>query len=229
MNDNRRRTLILLGVIAVIVALALKNGSLTRVGILFFVALVPSVILHEVMHGVVALAFGDDTAKQAGRLTLNPLAHIDPVWTLLIPGMMVLLGAPAIGMAKPVPVNPRKMRHPRNADVVVALAGPATNIALAAIAGVAFRTVQPTAGVLRDVILAFGIVNVILAVFNLIPLPPLDGSAVLERLLPRQWLPQYMRLRQYGFLILLVVFFMMNGAFGRILDPAVRLWFRLIT
>jgi Zn-dependent protease len=228
-NEKTRRTLILLALIAVIVALALRNGSLTRVGVLFFVALVPSVILHEVMHGVVALAFGDDTAKQAGRLTLNPLAHIDPLWTLLIPGMMVLLGAPAIGMAKPVPVNPRKMRHPRNADLVVSLAGPATNIALAVLAGFAFRIFHPALGITRDVIFSFGVVNVILAVFNLIPLPPLDGSAVLERLLPRQWLTQYMRLRQYGFLVLIVVFFMMNGAFAKILDPAVQLWFRFIS
>lgn len=227
-NDPRRWAAAVLFA-GVVVWLAISNGSLTREGILFFAVLIPSVIVHEVAHGVVALAFGDDTAKRAGRLTANPVAHVDPFWTLLLPAMLVLVGAPVIGMAKPVPVNARKMRSPRNQSLLTALAGPATNIVLSLVAAALFRLMRPpSASWAFDVLLALGLVNVFLAVFNLLPLPPLDGSAVIERFVPVRWLNGYLRVRRYSFLILFALFFLASDVFGRIMDPAVDLWFRLL-
>ena len=228
MNDTRRRNLLLVVGALFVGWLAVRNGSLTSQSLLFFAALVPSVILHEVSHGVVALVFGDDTAKRAGRLTLNPVPHVDPVWTLLIPGLLVLANLPVIGMARPVPVNPRRMRSPRNQSMITSLAGPVTNIVLACIAAGAFRMFEPR-GLTLEFVLAFGVVNVVLAVFNLIPIPPLDGSSVIERFVPNRHLASYFKLRQYAPVIFLVVFFMGGGLIGRLMDPAVELWFDLLT
>ena len=132
---------------------------------LVYLALVPSIILHEVSHGWVALAFGDDTAKRAGRLTLNPIPHIDALGTIILPGLLVLSGSAPFGWAKPVPVTPSRLRNPRQQSVLVSLVGPATNIALAVIAAAAFdalRPGDPTSDVTRFA-LAFGYANVLLA------------------------------------------------------------------
>ncbi|HEX7167017.1 MAG TPA: site-2 protease family protein [Acidimicrobiales bacterium] len=224
--DPRKRILILVVGGAVLGWLLLRDGTLDRTDAIIYGSLVPSVILHEVSHGVVALGFGDDTAKRAGRLTLNPIPHIDPFWTVLMPGLMLLTAGAAIGMAKPVPVNPAKMRSPRNNDVVVALAGPATNIALALIAGLFIRA--GARGLAGEILLGFGLVNVWLAAFNLIPLPPLDGSAVIERLLPDRWLASWFKFRQYSFLVLFALFFLAGDLFDRWINPAVDLWFRFL-
>src|SRR5437660_7858144 len=128
-----RRTAIVLAVVGVAIVWLVHPSTGTYLRLL---VLVPSVVLHEVSHGVVAYAFGDDTAKRAGRLTLNPAAHVDPLGTVAIPLFLSLAGAPIFGYAKPVPVNPRRLRNPRRQSVLVSLAGPATNIALfAAVAG----------------------------------------------------------------------------------------------
>ena len=227
MNETRRRYLLLALGGAFVIWLAARNGSIGRESFLFFGALVPSVILHEVSHGAAALLFGDDTAKRAGRLTLNPIPHIDPVWTLLVPGMLALIGAPVLGMAKPVPVNPRRMRRPRDHSLIVSLVGPATNILIAAAAALAFRTLQPR-GLALELLLAVGVINVVLAVFNLIPIPPLDGSAVIERFVPNRYLGSYFRIRQYAPIIFMLLFFMGSGFLARLLDPAVRLWWKLL-
>lgn len=213
------------------------NVDWERVAVMVAV-LVPSVILHEVSHGAVAYHFGDDTAKRAGRLTLNPLRHVDPFGTVLLPLLLSLSGLGAFGYAKPVPVNPRKLRHPRQHSLYVSLAGPATNIVLALAAAFVLRTRY--AGVLGSVswvdhlalvpqlLFWLGFVNVILAVFNLLPIPPLDGSALVERVLPTQWWPTWLKFRQWGFGILLLLVFVVPGALDRILTPALRQWVKLL-
>jgi Zn-dependent protease len=199
---------------------------------LVFAAVVPSIILHEVSHGVVALWFGDDTAQKAGRLTLNPIKHIDPFGTVLLPVILALSGLGTFGYAKPVPVNVRRLRNPRSHSLVVSLAGPVTNLMLAGIAIVLFRLTVPDtiSGFVDDLPLApqffffLGMLNVVLAVFNLLPIPPLDGSAFIERVLPHDWWPTWLRFRQYGFGILLLLIFVIPGALDRVFDPAIRLW-----
>ena len=229
MNDRRRWALLGAGA-ALLAFLALRNGSISAQTIYFFGALVPSVILHEVSHGAFALLFGDDTAKRAGRLTLNPIPHVDPAWTLIIPGLLAFVGAPVLGMAKPVPVSPRRMRHPRNHSLIVALGGPATNLAISAAAVALLRNLRPEFGTVTFMLLnAFAVVNVYLAVFNLLPIPPLDGSAVVERLVPARHLTSYFKVAKYAPVVFLVLFFIGGGVLSRIMTPAVELWFRIIT
>lgn len=191
------------------------------------VALVPSVILHEVMHGVVALWFGDDTAKRAGRLTLNPIPHIDPFGTVILPLLLSLTSLGVIGYAKPVPVNVRRLRSPRQHSLYVSLAGPAVNIVLCVLAAAVLRGFEPRGDVLRYVYF-FGVVNVILAAFNLIPLPPLDGSAVIERFLPARAWPQWLKLRQYSMGILLVLVLVLPQGLSFVFEPAYELWESLL-
>jgi Zn-dependent protease len=195
----------------------IRTHYFTWAGLLFYIALVPSVILHEVSHGAAALAFGDDTAKRAGRLTLNPVKHIDPFGTIILPILLILARSPGIiGYAKPVPVNVSRLRNSRNTSVVVSLVGPAVNIVLAVALGFAFKhfvsgidarinAVNEVGPLWAQFLFLAGYVNVLLAVFNLIPLPPLDGSAVLERLLPRSLLPGYYRIRPFTMFIPLIV------------------------
>jgi Zn-dependent protease len=206
--------------------------------ILLVAVVVPSVILHEVAHGAVANFFGDDTAKRAGRLTLNPIRHIDPFGTVVLPLLLSLSGVGAFGYAKPVPVNPSRLRDPRRQTLLVSLAGPATNLLLVVAATLLLRGVF--AGDLRrafridDLALLaritfwFGFVNVLLAVFNLLPIPPLDGSALVERVLPAQWWPTWSRMRPYGMMVLFLIIFARPGLLQRVFDPALRLWERAI-
>jgi Zn-dependent protease len=168
---------------------------------------VPSVILHEVSHGWVANHFGDPTAKDNGRLTLNPFAHIDPFGTVLLPALMVLAGLPAFGYAKPVPVNVSRLRNPRTQSLYVSLAGPLVNIILSTI-GLAFCYVayHDTNSVLMfDVGAYLGIANLVLAAFNLIPIPPLDGSAIIERFVPRKHMPRYYQMRARALPVVMVL------------------------
>jgi Zn-dependent protease len=190
--------------------------------VVFFTCLVVAVILHEISHGVAALAFGDDTAKRAGRLTLNPVPHIDPLGSIILPAFAVLTGAPFLGWAKPVPVNPAKLRNPRRQMLYVGLVGPFTNFALMMVAAVAARSVDPGPGIdLRFVLAAFAAVNLFLGVFNLLPIPPLDGSSLIERFLPHSWLPTWWKIRPYGFLILFVGLFYLH-IFEAIITPFAR-------
>ena len=198
---------------------------LSRNTVLFLLALVPSVILHEVSHGAVAYVFGDDTAKRAGRLSLNPLRHVDPFGTLILPAILVLAGAAPFGYAKPVPVNVRQLRHPRNHSLLVSLAGPATNFALVGVATLIWRVAQPDGDAGRFVIF-LGYANLLLALFNLLPLPPLDGSAIVERLLPSRYWPQWLKFRQYamGILLLILLVAPARYSFGRLFFPVLRFW-----
>jgi Zn-dependent protease len=208
MDERTKRALWLIAGGVVVVALV-HSHHITSSEIILFCVIVPSIILHEVSHGVVARAFGDDTAARAGRLTLNPLVHIDPVGTLIVPALLALGGFGMIGWAKPVPVNPARLRSPRNQGVLVSLAGPAVNAALAGIFAVIFvKFVR--AGVLStgnfsvgaQIIFYASLVNVGLFAFNMVPLPPLDGSVLFERLLPARYWPTYLRYRQYTMPIL---------------------------
>jgi Zn-dependent protease len=190
---------------------------------------IPSIILHEIAHGVVASWFGDDTARRAGRVSLNPVRHVDPFGTLILPFLMAGLGGGVLGYAKPVPIDPRRMRDPRNHAVLVALAGPATNILLALFAAVALRTWAPdTTSLGVELLFWLGIGNAFLAAFNLIPLPPLDGSAVLGRFMPRSLQPAWGKLQQYGFAILIVVVFVVPQVLSPVLDRARELWLDLL-
>ncbi len=202
-----------IGGVALLVALVHAHHISTE-SVIIFGSLIPSIILHEISHGWVALAFGDDTAKRAGRLTLNPIPHIDPVGTIVVPVIMALSGIGFLGWAKPVPVNVGRLRSPRNQTVLVSLAGPFTNILLATVAAViviadhGLYVAGPYViwtSTFNEVCFYFGLVNIGLAAFNMIPIPPLDGSAVVERLLPLSWWPTYLRYREYTMPLLLIL------------------------
>ena len=178
-------------------------------------ALVIAIVFHEVSHGWVALALGDPTAKEQRRLTFNPIRHVDPVGTVLLPGALMLAGLPAFGWAKPVPVDQRRLNNPRFGMMAVAAAGPAMNILLAGVGAVvlgvaAAGLAAPPEGALGLAFLGlqyFIMINVFLALFNLLPVPPFDGSHIVEGLLPDRAARIYARLRPLGFplLILLLV------------------------
>lgn len=198
--------------------------------VIFFGCLVAAIILHEISHGVVALWFGDDTAKRAGRLTLNPLPHIDPFGSIVLPALGALTGLPIIGFAKPVPVTPARLRSPRRDMLFVSLAGPFTNFLLMAAAALVTRSLLRGGGFLGtgigsdspdlavQIFFAFAVVNLFLGLFNLLPIPPLDGSAMVERILPASWLPGWHRFRPYGILVLFVLIFSTNVV-GRVIEP----------
>jgi Zn-dependent protease len=246
---DRTQRIVLVVVAAAVIYVVATRHVITADALLFFAVLIPSVILHEVSHGAVALLFGDDTAKRAGRLTLNPVAHIDPMGTVILPAILVLSAGMAFGYAKPVPVNPGRMRSPRNHGLVVALAGPAVNICLALFAALLLTILHPPNlsivaqllsqghlvdlgaagwGVFARVVFEFGIANVILAAFNLIPVPPLDGSAVVERLLPAKAWPTYLRLRQYAMVLVLLLVFLGGRILDKVFGPALWLWSRVL-
>jgi len=197
--------------------------------VIFFVSLVVAVILHEISHGVVALWFGDRTAKEAGRITLNPIPHIDPFGSLVLPAMGAITGLPVLAWAKPVPVNPSRLHKPRRDMLYVSLAGPATNFLLMLAAALVARslfdpaTVPPVFSV-GDLPLEvqipflFAVVNLFLGLFNLLPIPPLDGSSLIERALPGHWLPSWYKFRPYGFLVLFVLVFS-TGVISEFLTP----------
>ncbi len=237
---SRQRALVLLALGVAGVYLLVRREVIGTESLLILLALVPSVILHEVSHGAMALVFGDDTARDAGRLTLNPVRHVDPLGTVVLPAMLVLAGAPPFGYAKPVPVNPRKLRNPRDHGLVVSLVGPGVNIVIAVAAALVLRFLGGEAGVFglytsfddlpfsHQLLYVLGYINVVLAAFNLIPIPPLDGSAVIERLLPARWWPGYLRLRQYSMVVLLVLVLALPELLSRVFGPAIDLWERLL-
>jgi Zn-dependent protease len=189
----------------------------------WLIPLVFAIVLHEISHGWVANAFGDPTARERGRLSLNPLRHVDPVGTVALPLILALTGAPVFGWAKPVPVDAKRMRNPRLHMMIVALAGPGMNLLLAMVAGISlalFRLAVPQGGALWLFailnLVNFIAINIFLAVFNLLPLPPFDGGHVVEGLLPRRLARPYAKLSRFGFplliFLLLILPMMVPGA-----------------
>lgn len=189
------------------------------------IILIFSAILHEYSHGMMAYSLGDPTAKNAGRLTLNPIAHLDWFGSVLLPAVMVLSRLPFVfGWAKPVPYNPYLLKDRRWGDAKVALAGPVANLALALALGLFLRFV-PVAQSFANFLAIAVLINIVLAIFNLVPLPPLDGSKILASFLPDKARNRFLNLEKYGFL-LVIIFVMFGVGFIR---PLVFGLFRLIT
>lgn len=210
---------------------------------LWALPILAAIVLHEVSHGWVAQRLGDPTAARLGRLTLNPLPHIDPVGTVLLPGFLLWVGSGVVfGWARPVPVNDRNLRDPVRDPMWVAAAGPATNFALAAVSALVYRGIvsvlvtsgsgpspaalavlEPAALMARNSVL----INVVLGVFNLLPLPPLDGGRVVAALLPRSVAGSFSRIEPYGMLVVVVL--LVSGTLGAVIGPVIRLCLRVLS
>ena len=178
------------------------------------VPLIVAIVFHEVSHGWVANMLGDPTAKERKRLSLNPFRHVDPIGTVVLPGLLALVKAPVFGWAKPVPVIKERLRNPRFGMMAVAAAGPLSNLVLAAVGAVLLGLLVRSVGdaqpgePLRFIALNLGnflSINIFLALFNLLPIPPFDGSHVVEGLLPQRAAAMYERLRPLGFPLVLVL------------------------
>ena len=213
-------------------------GTLIQEVSVWALPVLAAIILHEIAHGIVAHRLGDPTAARMGRLTLNPLPHIDPVGTVLLPLLLVMAHAPFLfGYARPVPVNFGNLRHPKRDMIYVAAAGPLTNIILAVASAVFFKQLLqlqlPAEGTLSAILIATltpiammarnsVIINVVLAVFNLLPILPLDGGRVLVGLLPRAQAIAFARLEPFGFLI--VIMLLATNALNTVVGPVISLF-----
>lgn len=202
------------------------------------IPMILAIVFHEVAHGWMARALGDPTAEEMNRLSLNPIRHVDLVGTILLPGFLKLIGAPVFGWAKPVPVNKWRLRNPRFGMMAVAAAGPGSNLLLAGVGAVLLGLLLPADGrfdQLSPLVLFvatnlgnFLLINIFLALFNLLPIPPFDGSHIVEGLLPRSAARAYGRLRPYGFplvIILLIALPQLIPGFdpvGKVLLPPVQ-------
>ncbi len=193
-----------------------------------------AITIHEAAHAWMANRLGDPTAAALGRASLNPLVHIDPIGTVIFPLLLILFKMPVFGWAKPVPYNPLNLRRPKRGGLWISFAGPISNILTAGAAVVLFRALKPFGARITDasalsrpleglsIILLFtALINISLAVFNLIPIPPLDGSGILAGLLSEQAAAKYERLRPYGFFLLILV--MYSGALSLIFSPVQKL------
>lgn len=197
------------------------------------VVLLFAVSFHESAHGFVAMKCGDNTARDLGRITMNPLKHLDPIGSLFFPAVLAFSGLPVFGWAKPVPVSLRGVRNPRRANLLVSAAGPVSNLILAIVFAVLTFALRPVVTTRQHVLFPLllvavlsVLVNVSLAIFNLLPIPPLDGFGVLESLMPARFIPVAIWLRRYGIVIFFVMIF--TGAANAILGPAQTLIINLL-
>jgi Zn-dependent protease len=218
----------------------LDPASVARQLLVSALPILIAITFHEVSHGFVAYKLGDPTAKFVGRLTLNPLAHIDPFGTVLLPFMLIVLthGQFVFGYAKPVPINPMNFRNPRKDMAISAAAGPVTNIILAVLSVLVLKGVlTPLASVspelvgekvLRPLIMIFSssvFINVVLAAFNMIPVPPLDGGRVLVGFLPSKQARSYSRIEPYGFIIVIILIY--TGMANYFIMPVILFFLKL--
>ncbi len=187
-----------------------------------------AVIIHEVAHGWAAYRLGDPTAKYLGRLTLNPISHIDPIGTVVLPILLMIMNSPVVfGWAKPVPINFLALRNPKKDIIYVGLAGPLANIIFAFILAALFRLFAVMhSPVLAELVFSSIVINLFLAAFNLIPLPPLDGSRILFGLLPARLAVRYMSIEKYGFIILFILIWL--GFIDWFVNPMVSILAKVI-
>lgn len=193
--------------------------------------LIFSVVIHEVSHGYAAYLLGDPTAKYAGRLTLNPIKHLDPWGSVIIPLLLVVSGAGIIfGWAKPVPYNPYNLKDQRKGPALVGAAGPLSNLALAIFAGIGMRilyVIGNSNGLFFQILLIVVTINILLLVFNLLPIPPLDGSKLLYSILPISEHTK-MVLDQYGFVFLLAILYIFGGIFFKLISAILAIFLQYI-
>lgn len=194
--------------------------------IITLVILIFSAIVHEVSHGLMAEKLGDHTARDEGRITLNPIPHIDPFGSILLPGFLLLIGSPIVfGAAKPVPVNFNNLRPMKLGMALVSFAGPASNFILAVLLVLPLVFGLIAAGPVADIWLKAVIINIVLGTFNLLPIPPLDGSKIVASALPTELMYWILSMERYGFFI--VIIFLYLGLLDKILLPVVTTFFRI--
>ncbi|MCK4889430.1 MAG: site-2 protease family protein [Candidatus Aminicenantes bacterium] len=194
--------------------------------------------VHESAHAWMAERFGDPTGRLQGRISLNPIAHIDPIGTIIFPVMLAIIGAPVFGWAKPVQVNPFNLRNPRKDSIYIAAAGPVSNIIMA-IGGIVVFIILKQAGIVGSIyvtsrsaeaitilLLNLILINIFLAIFNLLPVPPLDGSRILEGVLEGEALRTFKKIEPYGFFILMAVIYL--GVFDLIARPVINFIMKIL-
>lgn len=198
--------------------------------VIYALPIIFAITVHEAAHGYAAKYFGDMTAYNAGRISLNPIRHIDPLGTILLPALTIMLGGILFGWAKPVPVNFSKLRNPKKDMLWVALAGPASNLMMAIFWAFALKFSLSAPEAIAYPLALMGkagvSINVVLMVLNLLPLPPLDGGRIMVSLLPHNLARTFAQLERYGFVILIALLF--TGILGNILDPFISAANRLI-
>ena len=243
-----RDHIIVLVIVGVVVALSISHQVITSQTFLLLGVAIPSIILHEVSHGVVALRFGDDTAKRAGRITLNPIRHIDLFGTIILPALMIIAKGPVFGWAKPTPVDPRNFKDPVKADIMTSIAGPISNFILVAMGMVVMAALMLFSADAHNALIiavtqmdysgeisgVFAItrflynlivINVLLGIFNLVPLPPLDGSHVIRHFMSDEVRRAYDMVGTVGLFIL--VFF--GGRYlGMVISPVLGILFGIL-
>lgn len=205
--------------------------SLIQKIVIYALPVIFAITVHEAAHGYAAKYFGDMTAHNAGRITLNPLKHIDPFGTIILPALTIMLGGILFGWAKPVPVNFGRLRNPKKDMLWVAAAGPASNFVMAIFWAlvIKFSAGMPEMFSVPLALMGKGgvAINIVLMVLNLLPLPPLDGGRIAVSLLPHQLARPFSQLERYGFVILIILLF--TGILGRILDPLIDVVYGLIS
>lgn len=188
-----------------------------------------SMTLHEVMHGLVAYALGDDTAKLQGRLTLNPVKHIDPFLTLILPVMLAIIGAPIFGGAKPVPFNPARVKYDEWGAAMVAIAGPLTNLVIAFVVFGLYAVLGMPGGLLGLILTTAVMVNLGFFIFNLIPFPPLDGSRVLYALAPEFVRRGMEVMERFGIMIVFMIILFANSSIGALMTASMAFFIELFS